>query len=410
MTERGAESAAGALAGVRVLDLGQLLAGPFCATFLGWLGADVVKVEAPEGDALRGWRVVEQGTSLWWRSLARNKRTMTLDLRTEAGRELGRALAAQADVLVENFKPGTMEAWGLGPEELAAIHPRLVYVRISGYGQTGPSARLPGFASVAEAVAGLRSVIGFPDRPPARANLSLGDTLAGLHGALGALAALYARDRVGSPTGGRGQVVDVALTESILAVLESMLPEADRGVVRARAGSTITGIVPSNLYPCADGRDVVIGANGDSMFVRLCEAIGRDDLARDPALAKNEGRVAAQARVDDAIAAFTRARSADEVLRTLAAASVPCGLVQDARAVLEDAQFNARGLFPRFDVEGRPLVIPELAPKLVGTPGRTRWPGRARGVDTDAVLREWLALDDDALASARARGAFGKSA
>lgn len=396
----------GALTGLRVLELGQLLAGPFCGTILGWLGAEVVKVEPPEGDALRGWRVVDKGSSLWWRSLARNKRTMVLDLRTDAGRAVARALAAKADVLIENFKPGTLEKWGLGPDVLHADNPRLVIVRISGYGQTGPLAHRPGFASVAEAVAGLRSVIGFPDRPPARANLSLGDTLAGLHGALGALAALYARDRTSSPTGGRGQVVDVALTESVLAVLESMLPEADRGVVRERAGSTITGIVPSNLYPCADGRDVVIGANGDTMFGRLCQAIGRPDLAADPALAHNEGRVKAQARIDDAIAAFTRTRTADEVVAILDRASVPCGAVKDARDVLADPQYAARGLFPRFETDVGPLVLPELAPKLEATPGRTRWAGRALGADTDAVLRDWLGLDDAAIDAARKSGAI----
>lgn len=408
MSERPATraEAGAALSGLRVLELGQLLAGPFCGTLLGWLGAEVVKVEPPEGDALRGWRVLEKGTSLWWRSLARNKRTVVLDLRTTEGRALAGELAARADVLIENFKPGTMEKWGLGPEALAARNPRLVYVRISGYGQTGPLAHRPGFASVAEAVAGLRSVIGFPDRPPARANLSLGDTLAGLHGALGALGALYARDRAASPTGGRGQVIDVALTESVLAVLESMLPEADRGVVRQRAGSTITGIVPSNLYPCADGRDVVIGANGDTMFARLCEAIGRPDLATDPALAHNEGRVREQARVDEAIAAFTRAHASSEVVELLDRASVPCGVVKDAKDVLAEPHYAARGLFPRFDTDAGPLVLPELAPKLEATPGRTRWAGRALGADTDAVLRDWLGLDDAAIAQARAARAI----
>lgn len=406
MSKAGSQPSGAALAGLRVLELGQLLAGPFCGTILGWLGAEVVKVEPPEGDALRGWRVVEKGSSLWWRSLARNKRTIVLDLRTDAGRDLARGLASKADVLIENFRPGTLEKWGLGPEVLHAANPRLVIVRISGYGQTGPLAHRPGFASVAEAVAGLRSVVGFPDRPPARANLSLGDSLAGLHGALGALAALYARDRAASPTGGRGQVIDVALTESVLAVLESMLPEADRGVIRERAGSTITGIVPSNLYPCADGRDVVIGANGDTMFARLCEAIGRPELAADPALAHNEGRVREQARLEEAIAAFTRARPADEVVAILDRASVPCGVVKDARDVLADPHYAARGLFERLDTDVGPLVIPELAPKLVATPGRTRWAGRALGADTDAVLRDWLGLDDRAIDEARAASAI----
>jgi len=244
------------LDGLRVLEVGQLVAGPFAGMLLGFFGAEVVKIEPPSGDPLRTWRVVENGTSLWWRTLARNKRSVVIDLRTPEGRNLVRQLATKCDVLIENFKPGTMEKWGLGPEVFRTSHPRLVYVRVSGYGQTGPLAHRPGYASVAEAVGGLRSVIGFPDRPPARANLSLGDTLAGFHAALGALLALYERDATWRASG-RGQVIDVALTESVLAVLESMIPEADRGVVRERAGTTITGIAPSNTYRCRDGRYAV---------------------------------------------------------------------------------------------------------------------------------------------------------
>jgi crotonobetainyl-CoA:carnitine CoA-transferase CaiB-like acyl-CoA transferase len=387
------------LDGVRVLELGQLVAGPFAGTILAYFGADVVKVEPPEGDPLRTWRLVERGTSLWWRSIGRNKRSVVLDLRTEQGRAAARRLALQSDVLIENFKPGTLEAWGLDPASLRAERPSLIVVRVSGYGQTGPHAHRPGYASVAEAVAGLRSVLGFPDRPPARANLSLGDTLAGIQAAMGALLALYERDagrRDGRPAGGEGQVVDVALTESVLGVLESMLPEADRGVVRGRAGTTITGIAPSNTYATRDGRWVVIGANSEGNFARLMRAMDRPDLADDPGLRGNPARVARSVELDDAIGAWAQARDAVDIVALLDRASVPAGIVQDARDLLACPQLASRGALEQVEVDGRPLTVGALPPRLDRTPGRSSWAGPELGAHTQDVMKEWLGEGLDA--------------
>lgn len=400
-----ARASRGPLAGVRVLELGQLLAGPWAGTLLGYFGADVVKVEPPGGDPIRTWRVVEDGTSLWWRSLARNKRSVEIDLRTDPGRALVRRLARASDVLIENFRPGTMEKWGLGPEVLRAESPRLVYVRISGFGQDGPDAQRPGYASVAEAVAGLRSVTGFPDRPPARANLSLGDTLAGIHAALGAVMALYERD-ARERGSGEGQTIDVALTEAVIGVLEAMIPEADRGVVRERAGTTITGIVPSSTYPCAGGAWVVIGANNESTFARLMEAIGRADLARDPALRGNPARVARQTELDAAIAAWTSERAPEDVERALRAAEVPVGRIQDAADLLRDPQLAARGAIERVEVNGRPLSIPAIPPRLERTPGRTTHPGPELGAHTREVLADVLGASDEEIAALARAGAI----
>ena len=390
------------LDGIRVLEVGQLLAGPFAGTILGAFGAEVIKVEPPGGDPIRTWRVVEDGTSLWWRSLARDKRSIAIDLRKDEGRALLRRMALASDVLIENFKPGTMEGWGLGPDALRAENGRLVYVRVSGYGQTGPRASQPGFAAVAEAMAGLRSVTGFPDRAPARANVSLGDTLAGIHAAMGAVLALYDRDR-GDRGSAVGQVIDVALTESVLSVLEAMIPEADRGHVRERAGTTVTGIVPSNTYGCRDGRWVVIGANNESLFVRLMEAIGRDDLARDPGLRGNPARVARQREIDDAIGAWTGARDAEEVVRVLERASVPAGAIQDAGDLLRDPQLAARDAIWRVEVNGKPLAIPGVFPRLSETPSRTETAGPELGEHTDEVLRE-LGMAEEEIVRLRASG------
>ncbi len=388
------------LQGVRVLELAQLVAAPTAAALLGYFGADVVKVEEPRtGDPLRTWRETDDaGTSYWWRSLARNKRCVSLDLRRPEGRAIARRLAARADVLVESFRPGTLEAWGLGPEVLLADNPRLVVARVSGFGQTGPYARRPGYAAIAEAIGGLRHLTGFPGEPPVRANLSLGDTLAGLHAALGVLLALRVRDATG-----RGQVVDVALYESVFAMLESVIPDyAARGVVRGPSGTTITGVAPSDAYPTRDGRRVVIGANGESVFRRLMRAIGRDDLADDPGLAGNAARVAAQPVIDAAICAFTAARDAADVLAALEAAEVPVGPIHDAAAMLRDPHFAARGLFERAESDGVAYTLPAMFPRLTETPGQTRWAGPARSAHTREVLRE-LGLDDaaiDALAAA----------
>jgi len=340
----------------------------------------------------------DAGTSFWWRSLARNKRCITLDLRRAEGRDVARRLAARADVLVESFRPGTLERWGLGPDVLLADNPRLVIARVSGFGQTGPYAHRPGYASIAEAYGGLRHLTGFPGEPPVRANLSLGDSLAGLHAAFGVLLALRARDATG-----RGQVVDVALTESVFAMLESVIPDvAGAGVVRGPSGTTITGVAPSDAYPTRDGRRVVIGANGESVFRRLMHAIGREDLGTDPRLVGNAARVAAQREIDAAITDFTSARDVDAVLAALEAAEVPVGPIHDAAAMLHDPQFVARGLFERAESEGVAYTLPAMFPRLTETPGATRFAGPAHGAHTREVLRE-AGLDDaaiDALAQA----------
>jgi crotonobetainyl-CoA:carnitine CoA-transferase CaiB-like acyl-CoA transferase len=394
-----------------VLELGQLLAGPFCATLLAYFGAEVIKVEPPgAGDAIRGWRLLdESGTSLWWYSLGRNKKSVTLDLRQEEGRALARRLADRADVLVENFRPGTLERWGLGPEELRRTNPRLVCARISGYGQTGPYSARPGYASVCEGVGGLRFVNGHPGEPPVRANLSLGDSLGGLHAALGVLLALYHRDRDRDrdrgAEPGRGQDVDTALYESVFNLLEGVVPEYDRlGVVRQPSGTTITGIVPTNTYPCADGKHVIIGGNGESIYRRLMTAAGRADLAADARLQTNAGRVAHQQEVDHAIAAWTATLPSADVLATLEQAEVPAGPILSVADMFEDPHFRDRGLFEQVEAGGRPLAVPAILPKLSETPGATEWAGPAVGAHTEEVLRDVLGLGVEEVAALRAKG------
>jgi len=383
------------LDGVVVLELGQILAGPFAGQILAAFGAEVIKVEPPRGgDPIRAWRELDpqDGVSLWWRSLARNKRTVAIDLGHAQGRELARRLALRADVLIENFKPGTMERWGLGPERLLAEHPGLVYARISGFGQSGPYAHRPGYASVCEAFGGLRHLTGVPGGPSVRANLSLGDSLAGLEAALGILLALRARD---ADPRHRGQVVDVAIFEAVFGVLESVLPEFDRlGRVRGPSGATLTGIVPSNAYPCADGRSVIVGANNTANFRRLMTTAGRRDLAEDPALATNPGRVPRQAEIDEAIAAWTRTLPAAEVVARLEAASVPASTSYTVADMVADPHYLARGLIESVDVGGRPLRVPATGPRLSATPARTEFAGRELGADTRAVLAEKLELSD----------------
>jgi crotonobetainyl-CoA:carnitine CoA-transferase CaiB-like acyl-CoA transferase len=390
------------LEGIRVLEVGQLLAGPFAGCLLAYFGAEVIKVEPPgKGDPLRGWRIVRDGSSLWWRSLGRNKKCITLDLREQRAREIALRLCARTDVLIENFRPGTMEKWGLGPAELKAHNPNLIYARISGYGQTGPYASRPGFASVCEGVGGFRYLNGFPGGPPVRPNLSLGDSLAGLHAALGILLALAARAK----PGGRGQVVDVALYESVFNMLEAVVPEFDgAGVVREPSGSTVTGIVPTNTYLCGDGKHVVIGGNADSIYQRLMRAIDRPELADDPRLSDNAGRVRHEREIDDAISRWTAARPSRQVLDVLAGAGVPCGPIYSVADMLEDEHFQARGLFEQVEIDGQPLKIPAILPKLSDTPGGTSWPGPAVGAHTDAVLGGLLGLTAEELDRLRCDG------
>jgi len=376
----------GPLAGITVLELGSLIAGPFCAKTLGDFGAEVIKLEPPgEGDALRKWRRMRNGTSLWWHVQSRNKKSLTCDLRRPEGQEIVRRLARRAHIMIENFRPGALERWNLGWDILAAENPALILVRISGYGQSGPYRERPGFAAIAEAVGGMRYVTGFPDRPPARPNLSLGDTIAALHGVIGALLALHA-----VKTSGRGQVIDVALYESVFNCMESLLPEYDaQGYIRERSGSALPGIAPSNLYPCADGAYVLIAGNADSLFRRLMSAIGREDLRDDPALARNDGRAAQMARIDDAIAAWTGKRAQAEVLAAMETAEVPAGRIYTAADIAADPHYAARGMIEKISAsDGEPLKVPGIVPKLSETPGAIRAQAPKLGEHTDEVLRE----------------------
>lgn len=391
------------LAGLRVLELGQLLAGPFTASILAYFGAEVIKVEQPEGDPIRGWRQLDEGgTSYWWRSLGRNKKCITIDLKNARGQDMVRRLAERSDVLIENFSPGVLERWGLAPRALKAVNPRLVIARISGYGQDGPYASKPGFASVCEGISGFRYLNGFPGEAPVRPNLSIGDTIAALHAALGILIALRARDAL---PGTGGQVVDVALYESMFNLMEAVVPEySGAGLIREPAGTTVTGIVPTNTYRCADGRFVVIGGNGDSIFRRLMEGIGRQDLADDPQLARNAGRVQRETELDAAIGAWCAARAAAEVLAVMDDRRVPAGPIYNVEDMFADPHFRARGLFERVEIDGKPLEIPALMPRLQGTPGGTEWAGPAVGSHTDAVLGEVLGMDEREIAALRADG------
>ncbi len=389
-----------ALQGLRVVEMGQLIAGPFAGKTLGDFGADVVKIEAPgSGDPLRNWRMIQDGTSVWWQVQSRNKRSIALDLRQKDGQDIARALIAEADVLIENFRPGTLEGWGMSHEELSKTNPGLIMLRISGYGQTGPYRDLPGFGVIGEAMGGLRHLTGEPGRVPVRCGISIGDTLAALHGTIGVLTALYHR----KVNGGRGQVIDVALTEAVLNVMESLVPEYSAfGAVRGPAGSALPGIAPSNAYPCADGV-VLIAGNGDSIFKRLMQVIGREDLASDEALANNAGRVARVEEIDAAIGAWAATRTVDEVLAPLGEASVPAGRVYTAQDIVEDPHFRARDMIIRQQTrDGHELDVPGIVPKLMGTPGAVRRAAPRLGGDTDEVLRE-IRLSAEQIAALRDR-------
>lgn len=392
-----------ALRGLRVLELGQLLAGPYAAMLLASFGAEVIKVEPPDlGDPLRRWRKLEDGTSLWWRSLGRNKRSITADLRQPEGRELIRRIVRRGvDVVIENFRPGKLESWGLGPADLWSIDPRLVLVRISGYGQSGPRAAQPGFANVAEAFGGLRYTTAEPGRAPVRTGLSLGDSLAGVYAALGTMIALYEREVVGS---GRGQVIDCALYESVFSVTESLLPEYDRlGFVREPTGTALPGIVPSNTYRCADGW-LVLGANNDSLFVRLMRAVQRDDLAEDPRLAHNDGRTEHVAEIDAAIAGWCAAQPLAQALEVLQRAEVPSGPIYNIADIAADPHYAARGMFERVALPGGGTVaVPRVTPILSRTPAVTEHAGPELGADNDSFFAE-LGLSAAEFADLRERG------
>ena len=390
------------LDGIRVIELGQLLAGPFTGSILSYFGAEVIKVEPPgDGDPIRGWRILENGTSHWYRSLGRNKKSVTLDLKTEKGRELVKELLKSADVVVENFRPGVIEKWGLGPDDLKPFNPGLIYARISGYGQTGPYSAKPGYASVTEGVSGFRYVNGFAGEPPVRPNLSIGDTLSGIHAALGVCLSLLQRAK----TPDQGQVVDVALYESMFNLMEGVVPEfSGAGVIREASGTTITGIVPTNTFTCSDGKFVVIGGNGDSIFKRLMIAAGHPEMAEDPEMADNPGRVLHVDKIDKALADWCASITAQQVVDALEAERVPVGLIYNVEDQINDPHFNARGMFEEVEVNGKPLKIPAIMPKLSGTPGRTDWPGGEVGSHNDEVLRDILQLDDAAIATLKEEG------
>jgi crotonobetainyl-CoA:carnitine CoA-transferase CaiB-like acyl-CoA transferase len=388
------------LDGVRVIEVGQLIAGPFAGCMLGYFGAEVIKIEPPEGDAIRNWRVLENGTSFWWRSIGRNKKSITLDLKKPEGQDIARQLIEHADVVIENFRPGVMESWGLGPEVFKISNPGLIYARISGYGQTGPYASKPGFASVCEGISGFRYVNGFPNQAPVRPNLSIGDTISGIHAALGVALALLQRNNSGA-----GQIVDVALYESMFNLMEAVVPEfSGAGVVREPSGTTVTGIVPTNTYRCKNGKYVVIGGNGDSIFQRLMQVAGHPEMAADPRMANNAGRVQHELEIDNALAAWCMSKDADEILQLLEQARVPAGPIYSVKDMLADPHFVARGMFEQVEINGKPLQLPAIAPKLSQTPGVTNWPGGDIGSHTLDILQDVLNFTPEQIEHLKASG------
>ena len=373
------------LKGIKVVELGTLIAGPFCSRILAEFGAEVIKIESPDGgDQLRQWRKMHDGTSLWWYAQARNKKSVTVNLRVPEGQQIVRELAAGADIVIENFRPGALEKWNLGWEQLSALNPRLIMVRLSGYGQNGPYRDRPGFGTVAEAMGGMRYVTGYEDRPPVRLGISIGDSIAALYGVIGAMMALHHRNT----NGGRGQYVDVALYEAVFSMMESLIPEFDvLGFIRERAGNALPGIVPSNTYPTRDAKFVIIGANNDSIFKRMMTAAGRADLAGDPSLATNAGRVPRTAELDRAIADWTRQHDLEQVLKVLDQAEVPSGKVYSAADIVNDVQYLARGMIEQHALpDGKSLKLPGIVPKLSATPGATAWVGPALGAHNAEVL------------------------
>lgn len=382
------------LNGLKVLEMGQVIAGPFCGAYLAGFGADVIKIEKPKtGDPLRIWRKLHKGTSLWWLSMGRNKKSITLDLTNPKGQEIAKKLAAKVDILVENFKPGTMEKWGMSFEDLRVENKGLIMVRVSGWGQTGPYASRPGYANVAEGIGGIRYTSGYPDRPPVRTGTSIGDTLAGLHAALGALTAVYHRD----VNGGCGQVVDVAIYESVFNMMESTLAEYDKfGHIRERQGAKLEGIVPTSTYPCKDEKFIIIGGNGDSIFRRLMKKIGRTDLAENPKMQDNAGRVEHEAEIDQAITDWTLTKTFDEAYREMLEAEVPTGPVYSIADIVKDEQYLAREIFETVEIEPDDTVkIPAVLPKLTETPGGTDWIGAKLGAHNEEIYRGFLEMSQD---------------
>lgn len=370
--------AAGPLVGLKVLELGSLIAGPFCGRMFADFGAEVIKVEPPQGDALREWSLVTEHGSLWSMVQSRNKHSLIADLRTSEGQSLAKALAAECDIVIENFRPGRMEEWGLGYDELAAVNPGVIMIRISGFGQTGPKRHKPGFGNIAESMGGIRYVTGWPDRPPLRVGLSLADSIAALYAMIGGLMALNER-----AVSGRGQVVDVALTEGIFSLLEAILPEHGfDGRVRQRTGNTLNGAAPSNVYVTADERYLAVGANGDSIFRRLARAMGTADLADDPRFRSNQDRREHVAELDELISTWLRSLTLDEAVAALDAEDVPAGPVYSIADIVADEQYRARDMIVEVpDPRTGSVLMPGIVPKLHRTPGSIRWPGRELGRD-----------------------------
>ena len=390
------------LEGIKVVEMGQLIAGPFAAKMLAEFGAEVIKIEPPvTGDPLRKWRLLHDGTSVWWAAQSRNKQSVTLDLRQAEAHDVVKRLIKDADILIENFRPGTLEKWGLGWEELSAINPGLVMLRVSGYGQSGPYRDLPGFGVIGEAMGGLRHLSGEPGRTPVRVGVSIGDSLSALHGVIGVLLALRHKEQ----NGGAGQQVDVALYESVFNMMESLIPEYSVfGTVREPAGSSLPGIAPTNAYRCQDGKYALIAGNGDSIYRRLMEKIDRMDLANDPELAQNDGRVRHVARIDAAISTWTAERSLDDVLAALKEANIPSGKIYDASDIAADPHYQAREMLLASTLDdGTSVTLPGIVPKLVATPGRVQSRAPTLGQHTDSVL-EGLGIDASTRESWRSRG------
>lgn len=390
------------LAGVRVLEMGTLIAGPFAAKTLGDFGAEVIKIETPgTGDPLRSWRTREGTTSMWWHVQARNKKSVAIDLRQAEGQAIVKKLALEADVIIENFRPGTLEKWGLDYETLSAENPKLVMLRISGYGQTGPLRDLAGYGVVAEAMGGFRYITGIPGQAPVRPGISIGDSLSALHGVIGILLALYHR----AANNGQGQMIDVALYESVFNMMEGAVPEYDRhGMIREPAGSAIQGISPTNAYPCIDGQFVLIAGNGDSIFRRLMSLVGRDDLGNDPLLARNPGRVEHMDKIDRAIGAWTCTRTLDEILKLMGENGIPAGRVYTVKDIVNDEHYQAREMLKRIQLQdGSSLLVPGVVPKLSNTPGQFAGGGPELGQHTEEVLRS-LGISDAALSELRNKG------
>jgi formyl-CoA transferase len=389
------------LANLKVIEMGQLIAGPFAAKTLGDFGADVIKIEAPiVGDALRKWRLLKDGTSVWWQVQSRNKRSLSLDLKLVEAQEIVRSLIKEADILIENFRPGTLESWGLDPQDLLQINPKLIVLRISGYGQTGPYRDKPGFGVVAEAMGGLRHLTAEPGRTPVRVGISIGDTLAALHGVIGILLALQERH-----TSGKGQVIDIALYEAVFNCMESLLPEYSAfGEVREAAGSALPGIAPSNAYQCQDGRYVLIAGNGDSIFKRLMQVIGREDLAKDAELGSNDGRVKRVSELDQAIGIWASQMTAEQVLEALDQASVPAGKIFTVEDIARDPHYHARGIIETIKMkDGSALQVPGIVPKLSRTPGSIKSLAPEVGEQTNQILSE-IGLTSQQIAALKEKG------